>query len=550
MLLPSLRGFQRSWLRPDAIAAVTLLAIAVPEQLATARLAGVQPISGLYAFVAGTVAFALLGTNPQLSVGADSTIAPLFAVGVAHLAPLGSARYIELVAILSVMVGILVSIVGLARLGWIAEFLSRPIIVGFLTGVGLVVVIRQLPDLFGLPGSTGSNLARLGNFFEHVSDLNGWATGIGLGVFLVIMGVDKVDRRIPAALLGMVGSTLIVAGLNLRAHGVAVLGHVSHAVPHFGLIGLSWSSIGRLAPIAGVVALVVVSQSAATTRAFAEQGGYTVDVNRDFVGIGAGSILAGISGSFPVNASPARTAVLAAASGRSQLAGLGAAGTVILLVPASGLLKDVPLAALAGTLLYVASRLFRFRELVAIARFSLVELGLAIITLLTVTLVGVEQGIGVAVGLAILDRARLSARPKLHVLGRIVGTTSWTTVEAPDQTEQVEGVLVVLFAAPLWYANAAHFQAQFIKALANAGRPIRRVVLDAAGMGDIDYTGSKALAQVVDHVQHQHIEFFIARAGGHARQSLVRSGLMDKIGPDYCFAAVDQAATYKQPVRR
>ncbi|HEX4863284.1 MAG TPA: SulP family inorganic anion transporter [Acidimicrobiales bacterium] len=543
LVLPSLRGFQRSWLRADAIAGITLLAIAVPEQLATARLAGVHPISGLYAFVAGTVAFALLGTNPQLSVGADSTIAPLFAVGVAHLAPLGSARYIELVAILAVMVGILVSIVGLARLGWIAEFLSRPIIAGFLSGVGLVVIIRQLPDLFGIPASTGSNLARLGSFFEHVSNLNGWATGIGLVVFLVIMGVDRLDRRIPAALFGMVASTVIVAGLDLRAHGVAVLGHVSHAVPHFGLVGVSWSAIGRLAPIAGVVALVVVSQSAVTTRAFAEQGGYSVDVNRDFVGIGAGSILAGISGSFPVNASPARTAVLAAASGRSQLAGLGAASTVILLVPATGLLKDVPLAALAGTLLYVASRLFRFQELIAIARFSLVELGLAIITLLTVTLVGVEQGIGVAVGLAILDRARVTARPKLHVLGRIVGTTSWTLVDGPDQTEQVEGVLVVLFAAPLWYANAAHFQAQFVRALANAGRPVRRVVLDAAGMSDIDYTGSKALAEVIDRVHNQHIEFFIARAGGHAQQSLDRSGLMNKIGVDYSFAAVDQAVT-------
>lgn len=545
LVFPSLRGFQRSWLRADALAGITLLAIAVPEQLATARLAGVHPITGLYAFVAGTVAFALLGTNPQLSVGADSTIAPLFAVAVAHLAPLGSTRYIELVAILAVMVGILVSIVGLARLGWIAEFLSRPIIAGFLTGVSLVVIIRQFPDLFGLPASTGSNLDRLGSFFEHVSDLNGWATGIGLGVFLVIMAVDKIDRRIPAALFGMVASTLIVAGLDLRAHGVAVLGHVSHAVPHFGLVGVSWSAIGRLTPIAGVVALVVVSQSAVTTRAFAEQGGYTVDVNRDFVGIGAASILAGISGAFPVNASPARTAVLAAASGRSQLAGLGAAGTVILLVPATGLLKDVPLAALAGTLLYVASRLFRFGELIAIARFNLIEFGLAVITLLTVTLVGVEQGIGVAVGLAILDRARLSARPKLRVLGRIVGTTSWTIIDGPDATEQVEGVLVVLFPAPLWYANATHFQAQFANALTDARRPVRRMVLDAAGMTDIDYTGSKALGEVVDRLEHQHIEFFMARAGGHARQSLVRSGLTDKIGVDYSFAAVDQAVTHQ-----
>lgn len=541
IVFPSIHGYKPSWIRADAIAALTLLAIAVPEQLATSRLAGVPPILGLYAFVAGTLGFALLGTNPQLSVGADSTIAPLFAVSVARLAPIGSARYIDLVGILAVMVGILVMVVGLARLGWIAEFLSAPIIAGFLSGVSVVIVIRQLPDLFGLPAETGSNLNRLGGFFDHLTGANGWTTGIGIAVFLAIIVFDRINRRIPAALFAMVASTLVVAGLHLHTHGVAVLGTVSHHAPHFGLVGLTWSRLGSLAPIAGVVALVAVSQSAATTRAFAEQGGYRTDVNRDFVGIGAGSVLAGISGSFPVNASPARTAVLAAASGRTQVAGLGAAGAVALLVPASGLLKDVPLAALAGTLLYVASRLFRLKELMAIARFNLIELGLAIITLLTVALVGVEQGIGVAVGLAILDRARITAQPNVHVLGRIVGTTSWAPIGGPEHTEQVDGVLVVLFATPLWYGNAGRFRTQFASTLAKAGRPISRVVLDAVGISDIDYTGSKTLGEIIGRLNQQHIEFSVARASGHAEQSLIRSGLMGKIGADHYYASVDQA---------
>ena len=542
-LLRSVRGYRPGWGREDAIAGIALLAIALPEQLAISRLAGMPTITGLYAFVAGTLAFAILGTNPQLSVGADSTIAPLFAAGVGGLAATGSARYVEMVGILAVMVGLLVAIVGIARLGWIAQFLSTPIIVGFLSGIAVVIVIHQLPDLLGIPPATGSNLERIGYIFNHLGDANGWSVGIGLAVFATIVGLKRVERRVPGALVAMVGSTLVTAGLDLSRHGVAVLGTVSHSAPRFGLFGLSWSVLGKLAPTAGVVALVVVSQSAATTRTFSERGGYDVDINRDFLGIGAGSVLAGFSGSFPVNASPARTEVVASSSGRTQLAGLAAAAGVVLLLPASGLLKNVPLAALAGTLMYVAVRLFHVQDLVSIGRFNWVELGLAVVTLLTVALVGVEQGIIVAVGLAILDRTRLSALHHLHVLERIVGTTSWAPVGAGERTEEVDGVLVVLFATPLWYANADQFRTQFESSLSQASRPIKLVVLDAIGMSDIDYTGTRALAQVLDHLDRLHIHLAVARAGDQVRESLSRSGLLERIGEGHSYATVNQAVS-------
>ena len=542
-LFTSLRGYETPWIRADAIAGLTLLAIAIPEQLATSRLAAMPPITGLYAFVAGTLMFALLGSNPHMSVGADSTTAPLFAAGVGGIAAAGSSRYADLVGILAVMVGVFVLLVGIARLGWIAEFLSVPIITGFLAGIALVIVIHQLPDLFGISPATGSNLHRIRYSFAHIGSANGWAVGIGFLVFATIIGLERINRRVPGALIGMVGSTIVVAALDLKGHGVAVLGTVAHNAPRFGLEGLSWTAVGKLAPIAGVVALIVVSQSAATTRAFSERGGYDVNVNRDFVGVGAGSVLAGLSGSFPVNASPPRTAVVESASGRSQLAGLGAAAAVVVLIPASGLLKDVPLSALAGTLLYIAVRLFRVRDLISIGRFSLVELGLALVTLLTLTLVGVEQGIGVAVALAILERTRRTARHNLHVLGRVVGTTSWTLVRSEEPTEQVDGVLVVLFATPLWYANADLFRAQFLSTLAEAGRPIKLVVLDAVGMADIDYTGSRALAEVFDHLQKSNIALSIARGGENVRESLVRSGLLARMGEDHWYPVVDQAVS-------
>jgi SulP family sulfate permease len=543
MLFSSLRGYRRSWLSADLLAAVTLLVIAVPEQLATSRLAGMPPITGFYAFFAGSVLFALLGSNPQLSVGADSTIAPLFAMGIAHLAPTGSARYVDLVAILSVMVGVFVALVWLLRLGWIAELLSAPIITGFLAGVAVVIVVHQLPDLFGLTAASGGTVHRIAVTAGHLDQTNGWALGIGAAVFAIVLAAERVDRRLPGALVGLIASTIAVGTLGLHAHGVAVLGTLAHGAPRFGLAGLSWSTLGSVAPIAAVVALVVVTQSAATTRAFADQGRYEVDVGRDFLGVGAGSIMAGLAGAFPVNASPPRTAAVAAASGRTQAAGLAAAAAIVLLVPAAGLLKDLPLATLAGVLLFIATRIFHGRDLLAIARFDLFEFGLAVITLLTVAIVGVEQGIAVAVGLAILDRTRLSARPQLHVLGRIPGTTSWAPISSPEHPAQVPGVLVVLFATPLWYANAVHFRAQLQDALARADRPPRVVVLDAIGMSDLDYTGSRSLRAVLDTLDRDHTSFALARAGEHVRDSLARSGLLERIGEDGLFPSVDEAVT-------
>ncbi|MHB8696091.1 MAG: SulP family inorganic anion transporter [Solirubrobacteraceae bacterium] len=542
VVFSSFRGYRRSWIAADVLAAVTLLVIAVPEQLATSRLAGMPPITGFYAFVAGTVMFSMFGSNPHMSVGADSTIAPLFAVGIAHLAPTGSVQYVDLVGILAVAVGVLVALVWLLRLGWIADFLSAPIITGFLAGVAIIIIVHQIPDLFGIAAGSGGTVHRIAVAASHLGQTNGWALGIGAAVFATIVIAERVDRRLPGGLVGLVASTMAVGAGGLNGDGVAVLGTLAHGAPRLGLEGLSWSTLGSVVPIAGVVALVVVTQSAATTRAFAEHGRYEVDVGRDFLGVGAGSIVAGLAGAFPVNASPPRTAAVAAASGRTQAAGLGAAAAIVLLIPVAGLLRDGPLAALAGVLLFVATRILHGRDLLAIARFDVFEFGLAVITLLTVALVGVEQGIAAAVGLAILDRTRLSARPQLHVLGRIPGTTSWAPIGA-EQAAQVPGVLVVLFATPLWYANAVHFRAQLRSALTRAIGPPDAVVLDAIGMSDLDYTGSRSLGEALDELDQEHISFAVARAGEHVRDSLARSGLFERIGEDRFFSSVDEAVS-------
>lgn len=537
----SLRGYRSEWLATDVLAAVTLLAIAVPEQLATSRLAGMPPVTGFYAFVAGTVLFALLGSNPRMSVGADSTIAPLFAVGVARFAASGTPRYQDLVGILAVMVGALVALVWLARLGWISELLSAPIIAGFLAGIAVIIIVHQLPDLFGVHSDGGSTLHRIGSVVSHLGHLSVATLVVGLAVFALVIAAERVDGRLPGALAGLVGATVVVAAAHLDHHGVQVLGPFAHGAPRLGLRGISWDAIQKLAPLAGVVALVVVSQSAATTRAFAAEEPYPSEVGRDFLGAGAGNVVAGLVGAFPVNASPARTAAVTAARGRTQLAGLLAAVGVAAVVPAAGLLRDVPLAALAGVLLFVATRIFHLGELRAIGHFDRFELGLAVVTLLAVALIGVEQGIGVAVGLAILDRTRLTARPQLHVLGRIPGTTSWAPLDAREHPVEVPGVLVVLFAVPLWYANATHFRAGLDAARRRSAQPPKLVVLDALGMYDLDFTGSRALTQTLDALDQDGVSFAVARAGDHLKDNLARSGLMQRIGADHFHASVDDA---------
>ena len=540
-VFPTLQGYQRRWATADLVAALTLLVIAVPEQIATSRLAGMPPTTALYAFAAASIMFAALGSNPRMSVGADSTIAPVFAAGLVQFAALGTHHYAELAGLLAVVVGIVVALVGVLRLGWIADFLSAPIIAGFLCGVAVIIVVHQLPDFLGIPAVGGSTLHQLAHVISHLGDANTWTVAIGVVALALILVTERLHRHLPGPLIAVVASTALVYGADLTAHGVAVLGHVSTTAPHLGLPGLSWTALRDVLPVAAVVALVVVSQTAATTVAFPESEGHSGDVDRDFIGVGSGNVLAGLIGAFPVNASPPRTAAVVSAGGRTQATGLGAAIVVLLLVPTAGLLKNLPLTTLAAILFYVAGRIFRTRDLASIARFDRFEFALAVVTLLTVATIGIEVGIVVAVILAIVDRARITARPRTYLLGRIPGTTSWEPLGHHENPAEVPGVVVVLFAAPLYYANADHFRHQMRWALGHTGRPVQLFVLDAAAMGDIDFTGTRALRAVLDDLDRDRVTFAVARAVGKVPTNLARSGLLRRIGREHLFHTVDEA---------
>jgi high affinity sulfate transporter 1 len=544
-LLPAgFEGYQSSWFGSDLAAGLTLVAIALPEQVATARLANMPAVAGLYAFVAGSLVFAVLGRSRQMSVGADSTIAPVLAAAVATVAAAGTPRYEHLVSFFALMVGVVVVAVGLLRLGWIAEFLSTPVVTGVLAGIAVEIVVRQLPAVLGLAGGGTTTVGRVRKVVDQIGHANGWSAGIAVVVFTGILVAERINRRVPAALIGFVASIVVVAAAGLQAHGVHVLGVIHGGVPSFSIPTASWADTRRLVAPALTVAFLCVAQTAATARASSSGAPAAGDFNQDLLAVGAGSLLAGAAGSFAVNSSPPRTAVVTAAGGRSQLTNVIAATIVLgVVLLATGLLKDLPLATLGAILMFVATRLFRVRELRAIFGFDRVEFGLALVTLLTVSLLGIEQGVVVAILLSLADRTRRAARPRSAVLGREIGTSHWIPTDVGETTEQVPGVLVYLLYAPLWYGNADYVRLRVCELIDTAPSPLHALILDADGMSDIDYTGAQALAELSDNLKSRGVSLAVARSSHLVHRDLKHSGLLKIIGGGNLFSSVEEAIT-------
>jgi SulP family sulfate permease len=542
----TLRGYRAAWLGADALAGLTLVAVVLPGQMATARLAGLPAAAGLLAFVAGSLAYALLGTSRQLSVGADSTIAPVLATGIAAVAVAGSSGYGVAMAFTAVAVGAALIAVGVFRLGWIADFLSTPVITGVLAGIAVEIVIRQIPAILGVPGGATSTIGELRRLGSQLSHVNGWALGISLGVLVVIAGAQRIDHRLPGSLAGLILAIAAVHVFGLASrHGVPVLGTVTGGLPHLRLPYLSWSQLRRLPGLVFTVTFVCIAQTAATVRASGTRAGgpdAPVDFNRDLISIGAGSVAAGLIGAFPVDASPPNTALATAAGARSQLANVMAAVLVLVVVlVATAPLADLPEAMLAATLVFIATKLFRVGELRTIGRFDRLEFGLAAITLLTVALVGIEQGVAVAVILSLADRTRRSARPQDAVLGREPGTDHWIPADIGTPTEQLPGILVYLVYAPLWYGNADYVHLRIRHLVHAAASSVHAVIIDADGMSDIDYTGLQALREVATELRQQGVRVEIARASHLVHHNLKHGALLAQLGPDHLFDSVQDA---------
>ncbi len=536
-----LQGATLSGVGVDLAAGLTLAAIAIPEQMATARLGGLAPQVGLFAFVAATVGFIAFGANRVLSAGADSTIAPIFAGSLAGLAAVGSPLYGELAAVLALMVGVLVAIAGLVRLGWIADLLSRPVLTGFLAGIAVHIVLSQAPAALGLPEESGPSYQRLAELAGAAHAINWTAAVIALGVFAVTFAAEKLSPRIPGALIGLAGATLAAAALGLGRQGVPLLGALPTGLPSPTMPRLHPESLVPLVGLAGVVALVVMVQTAATTRSFSA-GVSDPDVDRDYLGVGVGGLIAGIFGTFPVNASPPRTAAVSEAGGRSQIGGLAAAATVLLLAAFGGrLLADTPTAALAGVLFFVAQRIFHAGDFMHLARRAPAELALAVLTTLLIVLLPIQTGVAIGIFFSLGHGVFTITRTRLIPFERVPGTTVWWPATHDGRGETESQVMVAAFQAPLSFLNAYTFRRDIERALADRGAA-RLLVLEASSIVEIDFTASEILIEVIRVAHAAGVDFAIARLESvRAAAALKRFRVLDVLGPGRMFQSVDQA---------
>ena len=479
----------------QVLAGVTLLAIAIPEQLATSQLAGVPAFVALIAFITATLVFVLVGSNPIVSVGADSTIAPLFAVALVRLAPAGSSTYMELVAATALVTGLIVMAIGILRLGWLADFLSIPIVAGFLAGIGFIIIVHQLPHALGIPGGGETFIQRIQVMSHQLDQINGWSVAISFFTLALMVVGERINARMPWALLGVVLSTAVVAVFSLQNHGVLLLGTVTVGWPTWQLHWLTSGQWSVVITTALTLVVVIISQTSATSGTSADEIGVAADLSQDFVGVGLANVATALVGAFPVNASPPRTTVSRLAGGRTKLVGLVAGLGALALSPLAGYARMIPLAALAGVLFFIAGRLIKVAQFRVIWKSSRLEFALMTISCLGVVLIGVEQGLAIAVALAILDQTWRSAHPRMVELGRRKGTTSWEPLD-DEHVERVDHVLAIFFDEDLFFANAGVFRRE-LHGLLKKYPKTKHVILDAVAISDIDYTGLVRLGQVV-----------------------------------------------------
>lgn len=543
-LFASLRGYRIGWLPRDVIAGLMLAAIAIPGQLATARLAGMPPETGLYAFAAGSLAFAAFGANRFMSVAADSTIAPIFAGGLASLAVTGTSHYIELATLLAFMVGALLVTVGLFRAGWLATLLSIPVTTGFLAGISIHIIVGELPTLLGIGEEQGDLLRRLFHIVGRLGETNLYALALGAGVLGVTLGTARISSKVPGALIGILGAGVAVAAFHLQNRGVSTLGALSVTLPRLALPPLPGTrEIEQLVPLAFVVAMVCIMQTAAVASTFPSEKEKPDDVSRDFAGVGAGSILTGLIGSFAVDASPPSTAIVVESGGHSQIASMTAVALMIVLfIAAAGLVAYVPHAALSGILVYIALKIFRLGEMIRIYRRGGWEILLVAASAGLVVALPIETGMLLAITLSFIHNLYVVARPYCVELARVPGSTVWWPPGHEVQSEHVPGVLVFAVAAPLTFTNAQYISEKIGAKLAASPSPVKLLVIEASGMIDIDYTGSQILQQTIAELRSRSIEVAIARLSDERAQTEAdRSGLIAALGPGRVFKSVDEA---------
>ena len=547
-LIPEgLRGYQRSWLRTDVLAGLTLAAVAIPETMGYTSIAQMPVVTGLYTVLFPTILFALLGSSRLLVVGADSATAAILAsglagLGISGLVP-GSPHWLALGSLVALVSGGLLVLARLLRLGFLGDFLSASVLIGFLTGVGIQVSTGQLPEMLGIPKGDGNWLAQQWHLLTHLGSIDPLSVAFAAGTVALILGCKRLAPKVPGAILAVVASIVLSTTLQLSTHGVDVVGPMQGGFPPLGLpSGLGWSDVAHVLPTAITCFVLILAQSAATSRSFASRHGERVDVNRDLVGLSAANLVAGLSGTFVVNGSPTKTQILDEQKARTQVANLTMAAVVlVILLLFTGVLTDLPKPVLGAIVFLIGVDLIDLRGLQRVRLVRTSEFVIAALTAVVVFLVGVQQGIVLAVALSLLNLVRRQYRPYRFVisLDSAGGPTTYTPAEPGMQS--APGLVVFRYDADLFYANANQFADDVQQIITSAPDPVRWLVLDCSSISDADYSAGAALHELVTFVHNRGAVFALAGMDPELRKVLARLGVLRLLRIDHVYDTVDDA---------
>jgi SulP family sulfate permease len=543
-LFSGLRPFDRRRALRDCLAGVNLASINLPQVLGYARIAGMPVVTGFYTLLLPLVGFALFGSSRHLVVAADSATAAIIAGSLSHSAVPGSELYVALASLVALLTGGYLLLARIFKLGFLADFLSRTVLVGFLTGVGLQVGIAMLSDMFGVATSSRYSLVRLWQIGAGLSQSHFPTLALsGLVATAILLG-NRFAPRWPVSLAAVVLTIWASNALHLADLGVAVVGPIAGGFPSIRLPRVSLSEVLSLLPLAGSCFVMIIAQSAATSRAFALRYGERVDIDADLLGLSAANLSAAMTGTFVVNGSPTQTAIADNVGARSQVAQLVLACVVLLvLLFLTAPLQLLPRCVLASIVFTIAIGMIDIKRLGNIRRESPGEYYLAVATAAAVVALGVEQGILLAIALSLFRHVRHSYRPHTMML-EANGDGPWVTVPAQPGKVTEPGLIVYRFGADLFYANQNRFTDEVRALVARAPTPVHFLVIDASAITDIDCSAAQSLRDLIAEMARRNVTIIFGRVSSYLRSDLDRHGITAEVGAARIFSTLHEAIAY------
>ncbi len=525
----------------DALAGFQLAAMNIPQALGYTKIAGMPIVTGFYTLLLPLLAFATFGSSRYLVVSADSATAAILAGGLGNLAPIASPQYVELAGVVALLTSALLLLARFLRLGFLADFLSQTVLVGFLTGVGFQVGTAVLGEMLGIEVQAHKTVGQFLEVGNKLSQVQPLALGFSAAVLVVVLGLHRLAPKVPGSLLAVIGATAASAAWDLAKHGLAVVGPVTGGLPRLTFPSLTWHTVLTLLPVSASCLVMIVAQSAATSRYYAARHHQGLDEDADLLGLSAANAAAALSGTFVVDGSPTQTAMVESSGGQSQLAQvLTAVVVALVLLFLTGPLQYLPRCVLGAVVFGIAVRLVDLRSLREIRRESPGEYFLALITAAVVVVIGVEQGIVIAMVLSLLRIVKHSYRPLTGVM--VVGENGQWELHPVGSGEITEpGIVLYRFGAALFYANVGRFAEEILDLTRDGSAKVRWLIVDAEAITNLDYTAARALRALLKQLSQDHFELAFARVAPSLHADLIRHHVVDIIGPQHVFARLHDA---------